>query len=157
MARHSDDGKNTVEGCRSIDVLEWHRLGYLRSPGWFSCAWTRDGERIASIDVQAQHHSVMMSYRSRSYGEEWSDVAQRVPIAWMPCRFGGERPWFICSVAANAVYCGRSVTKLYGAGRLFAWPLLSACLCEPTRTGPSAGAWKITKDPNAAGRKPKHA
>ncbi len=31
MARHSDDGKNTVEGCRSIDVLEWHRRGYLRS------------------------------------------------------------------------------------------------------------------------------
>jgi hypothetical protein len=24
-------------------VLEWHRLGYLRSPRWFSWAWTRDG------------------------------------------------------------------------------------------------------------------
>jgi hypothetical protein len=30
MARYAGGGKNTVEGCRSIDVLEWHRLGYLR-------------------------------------------------------------------------------------------------------------------------------
>src|SRR6185437_2205252 len=29
-------------------------------------------------------------------------------------------PWFVCSVAANGAYCGREVTKLYGAGRLFA-------------------------------------
>ena len=32
MARHAGGGKNTVEGCRSIDVMEWHRRGYLRSP-----------------------------------------------------------------------------------------------------------------------------
>jgi hypothetical protein len=51
---------------------------------------------------------------------DWSDVAQRVTIAWTQCRFGGERPWFVCSVQSNGVYCGRQVTKLYGVGRLFA-------------------------------------
>jgi hypothetical protein len=120
MTRHSGGGKNTVEGCRSIDVLEWHRLGYLRSPGWFSCAWARGSERVASINVQAQRHAVTLKYRSRSYDEDWSDAVQRIPIAWTPCRFGGERPWFVCSVTANGMYCGRSVTNLYGAGRLFA-------------------------------------
>jgi DNA invertase Pin-like site-specific DNA recombinase len=35
--------------------------------------------------------------------------------------------------------------------------LLSACLCEPTGIGTSARAREITKDPNAAGRKPEHA
>ena len=120
MARYAGGGKNTVEGCRSIDVLRWNKLGYLRSPRWFSWAWTRDGERVASINVETQRHSVTLKYRSRSYGEDWSDVEQRVPIAWTPCRFGGERPWFVCSVASNGVYCGRRVTKLYGAGRLFA-------------------------------------
>ncbi len=49
MARYAGSGKATVEGCRSIDVLEWHRRGYLRSPRWFSWTWTRDGERVASI------------------------------------------------------------------------------------------------------------
>jgi hypothetical protein len=111
MPRYAGGGKNTVEGCRSIDVLEWHRRGYLRSSGWFSCAWTRDGERLASINVQAQRDAVTLKYQSPE---------QRVAIAWTPCRFGGEQPWFVCSVAANGVYCGRRVTKLYRAGRLFA-------------------------------------
>ena len=120
MARYAGGGKNTVESCRSIDVLRWNKLGYLRSPRWFSWAWTRDGERVASINVETQRHSVTLKYRSRSYGEDWSDVEQRVTIAWTPCRFGGERPWFVCSVTSNGVYCGRRATKLYGAGRLFA-------------------------------------
>jgi len=63
---------------------------------------------------------VLLKYRSRSFGEDWSDVEQRVAVVWTPCRFGGERPWFVCSVASNGVYCGRRVIKLYGAGRLFA-------------------------------------
>ena len=75
---------------------------------------------MASIKVETQRHSVTLKYRSRSYGEHWSDVQQRVAIEWTPCRFGGERPWFVCSVTANDVNCGRRVTKLYGVGRLFA-------------------------------------
>ena len=78
------------------------------------------GEQVASINVEMERHSVTLRYRSRSYGEDWTDVEQRVAIAWTPCRFGGERPWFICSVYANGTYCGRQVAKLYDAGRLFA-------------------------------------
>ena len=51
MARYAGGGKTTVESCRSIDVLDWHRRGYLRSPQWFSWVWSRDGERVASINV----------------------------------------------------------------------------------------------------------
>jgi hypothetical protein len=58
MARYAGSGKNTVEGCRSIDVLEWHRRGYLRTPRWFSWTWTRDGEGVASINVETQRHYV---------------------------------------------------------------------------------------------------
>src|SRR4030095_3856375 len=119
MARYAGGGKSTVEGCRSIDVLDWYRRGYLRSLQWFSWAWSRDGERVASINVETERQSVTLKYRSRSYGEVWSDVAQRFASAGTPCRFGGERPWFTCSVASNGVYCGRRVIKLYAAGRLF--------------------------------------
>ena len=76
MARYAGGGKNTVESCRSIDVLGWHRRGYLRSPRWFSWTWTREGERVRSINVETQRHSVLLKYRSRSYGEDWSDVEQ---------------------------------------------------------------------------------
>jgi hypothetical protein len=120
MARYAGGGKNTVESCRSVDVLRWNKLGYLRSPRCFSWAWSRNGERVASINVHTQRHSVTLKYRSRSYAEDWIDVEQRVGIEWTPCRFGGERPWFVCSVAATEPIAGREVTKLYGAGRLFA-------------------------------------
>jgi hypothetical protein len=120
MARYAYGGKTTVESCRSIDVLHWNRLGYFRSSWWFSWTWSIDGERVASINVEAQHHSVTLKYRSRPYSEDWSNVEQRVPIDWTPCRFGGERPWFVCAVYSNGLYCGRRVTTLYGAGRLFA-------------------------------------
>jgi hypothetical protein len=120
MPRYAYGGKTTVESCRSIDVLHWNRLGYLRTSRWFSWAWTRDGERVASINVETQHHSVTLKYRHCSYGEDWSDVEQCIAVAWTPCRFGSERPWFVCSVQSNGAYCGRRVTKLYGVGRLFA-------------------------------------
>jgi hypothetical protein len=120
MARYAGGGKNTVESCRSVDVLRWNKLGYLRSPRCFSWAWSRNGEQVASINVHTQRHSVTLKYRSSLHGEDWRDVEQHIDIEWTPCRFGGERPWFVCSVAANGAYCGREVTKLYGAGRLFA-------------------------------------
>jgi hypothetical protein len=120
MARYSGYGKRTVESCRSIDVLDWNRRGYFRSPQRFSWAWTRNGERAASINVETEGHSVMLRYRIRSYGEDWTNVEQRVALEWTPCRYGGERPWFICSAYGRRTCCGRQVVKLYGAGRLFA-------------------------------------
>ena len=120
MARYSGFGKRTVESCRSIDVVDWHRRGYFRSPQSFSRSWTRNGEKVASIGVETERLSVTLRYQNRSYGKDWTDVEQRVAIEWTPCRFGGERPWFICSVSTNGSYCGRQVVKLYGAGQLFA-------------------------------------
>jgi hypothetical protein len=120
MPRYAYGAKSTVEGCRNIDVLSWNRLGYFRYPRWFSWAWTRDRETVASIQVESGRDQVILKYRSRAYGEEWSDVRQTVPLKWTPCRFGSERPWFICSVYSNGHYCGCNVTKLYGAGKLFA-------------------------------------
>src|SRR5215831_3449655 len=120
MARYAGGGKTTVESCRCIDVLDWHRRGCLRSPRRFSWAWRQDGKRVASINVETERHRVTLKYRSRSYGEGWTDLKQRFPVVWTSCRFGGDRPWFVCSVYANGTYCGRRVTKLYNAGRLFA-------------------------------------
>jgi hypothetical protein len=120
MPRYAYGAKSTVEGCRSIDVLKWHRLGYLNSSRWFSWQWRRDGEITATIQVETKRHRVTLNYRHRSYGDEWSDVSQNVPVDWTPCRFGGERPWFVCTVHKNGRYCGRQVSKLYGGGKLFA-------------------------------------
>ena len=75
---------------------------------------------MAWIDVETDHDRIYLKYRVRSYGEDWSDVEQGIPVVWTPCRFGGERPWFMCSVPSNGAHCWRRVIKLYGAGRFFA-------------------------------------
>ena len=69
------------------------------------------------LSAYFQRRGVTLKYRNRYYGDDWSGVG---PITWTPCRFGGEGPQFVCSVASNGVYCGRRVIKLYGAGQLFA-------------------------------------
>ncbi|HUX01130.1 MAG TPA: hypothetical protein VMY35_09150, partial [Phycisphaerae bacterium] len=87
----------------------------------FSWAWSRDGERIASINVAVNPGRIELDYRFRGWGmDDWEEVRQEIPIDWTPCRFGGQRPWFVCSVHSNGRYCGRRATKLYGGGKLFA-------------------------------------
>jgi hypothetical protein len=75
--RPSGSGRGTVEACRSIDVSRLHREGCLRA-GWMGgWQWTRDGEKVASISLRAEHDKVHLTYRVRSGGGgEWEDVAE---------------------------------------------------------------------------------
>jgi hypothetical protein len=81
--------------------------------------WTRDGERVAWINLRAEMDRVHLSYRWRVAGGEWEDVEETVRIVSAPCRFGGSRPYFICPGTVNGVACGRRVAKLHGSGRYF--------------------------------------
>jgi hypothetical protein len=112
--------KDTVECNRSIDINCLNRAGYLkpgRSGGW---EWTRDGELVAIDPTPERRKSVgpIVSDLQR-HGEEWQDVEQPTQVVWMPCRFGGARPYFVCPGVVNGIVCGRRVTKLYGAGTYF--------------------------------------
>jgi hypothetical protein len=120
MARLTYGKKATVESCRSIDVLDWNQQGYFKSPHSFPVIWAKDGTPTASIRVETERHSVTLRYSVSFPGLESSGVVQSVPVVWTACRFGGERPWFLCPGSSNGVPCGRKVTKLYGAGHLFA-------------------------------------
>ena len=42
-------------------------------------------------------------------------MQEPVPLSWMACTFGGERPWFVCPGAG----CDRRVAVLYGPGKHF--------------------------------------
>jgi hypothetical protein len=86
-------------------------------PGWNGgWQWTRDGERVAWINLRAEVGEIVLTYRFRYRGsEDWQDVTEPVSIAWRPCRYGGERPFFRCP----RVGCGRLVLKLYGEDRYF--------------------------------------
>ena len=119
---HNWRGGGTVEGSRFLDVMMLARAGHLSDGSLGSWRWTyRDGT-TASIDFQGGRREIILDYRIRLYSEDWQSVRQRVPIRWTPCRFGGERPWFVCDVHANGVYCGRRVAKLYGGSAIEFWP-----------------------------------
>jgi hypothetical protein len=79
----------------------------------------RDGERVAWIEFRRDEDCLVVSYRIRRHGGEWQDVEQPTRIVWMPCRFGGARPYFVCPGSVNGIACSRRVTKLFGAGTYF--------------------------------------
>jgi hypothetical protein len=117
---HNWKGGGTVEATRSLDVMKLARSGFLSGMHFGGWQWMCGDETVATISIRGGRQQISLSYRSRSYGGEWQSVEQPVPISWTACRFGGERPWFVCGVRANGVYCGRRVAKLYAGGRLFA-------------------------------------
>ena len=117
--RSSGGGKVTAEACRSIDVNRLRREGVL-SAGWSGgWEWKRHGERVSSISVRGGEHRIVLSYRSRIGNEDWQDTEEPIPIRWVPCRFGGQRPYFVCPGIANGIGCRRHVVKLYGASRQY--------------------------------------
>jgi hypothetical protein len=117
---HNWKGGGVVEGARSIDVMRLARAGYLREGAQGAWRWSNQDGSTALIQIAGGRQAVTLDYRVRSPGEDWQSVKQIVPIRWTPCRFGGERPWFVCDFTTKGVLCGRTVAKLYGAGRLFA-------------------------------------
>ena len=117
--RPSGSGRDKVEYSRSIDVNRLNREGCLRS-GWAGgWQWTRDGEKVASINMRADEGSLHLSYRVRIGGADWQEVAETVRIVLLPCRYGGARPYFICPGVVSGMACGRRVAKLHGPGRYF--------------------------------------
>ena len=117
---HNWKGAGTVDGSRSLDVMKLARAGFLSGSGHAGWQWVNGDETRAWIDIEGGREKITLNFCFRSGGEDWRSVNQRVPIRWTACRFGGERPWFVCDVRANGVYCGRRVAKLYAGGRLFA-------------------------------------
>lgn len=135
--RPSGLGRYTVESCRSIDVNRLHREGCLR-PGWCGgWQWSRDGEKVASINLRAEDERLHLSYRVRVAEGGWEDVEETVRIVRVPCRFGGTRPYFICPGVVNGISCGRRVVKLHGSGRYF---LCRHCY-RLAHASQSEGAW----------------
>jgi len=120
MARPAYGGRQTCEGCKSLDVRRLHRDDLLRASLKYSWSWSRNGEPSGDIRIETESDALILIFRVRQYGAEWKDIRQRVPIDWTSCRFGGRRPWFICAVYKNGRYCGRRAVKFYGAGDLFA-------------------------------------
>ncbi len=140
-------GRDTVEDYRSLDVNRLHAAGCLAS-GWSgSLRWTRDDEEVAAaITLRAEAERVVLSYRFRLAGGEWQDVEEPVRIARVACRFGGERPYFLCPGVVDGVACGRRVAKLHGAGRYILCRHCHGLTYASQRLEPLDRAWQTAQD-----------
>ena len=135
--RRSGFGRDTVELCRSLDVNRLHRDGCLEF-GWSgSWQWTRGGARVAWISLRAETGRIVLSYRYRRNGGDWQDVEEQIRITYVPCRYGGSRPYFTCPGIVNGNICGRRAVKVFGPGRYF---LCRHCY-RLAYTSQSEGAW----------------
>lgn len=110
-------GKDTTDDCRSLDVRYLQRDGLLSAGRSFVLNWTRNGEKVASIQVRTEAYRVILDYRHQRGGGEWKSQSYPVRIEWTPCNYGGRRAWFLCPAAE----CDRRVAKIYlGSAGIFA-------------------------------------
>ena len=78
--RPCGSGRAKVEGCRSLDVNRLPREGCVRS-GWSGIwQWTRDGERVAWINLRAEFDRLHLTYRVRIGGGDWEDIDESVRV-----------------------------------------------------------------------------
>ena len=104
--------RTTLEEVYRLDVRWLHRHGYLDGrPHWVT--WSRGEQQAGSLLLARQPEGVVLTYRYRVGGGDWESVRQVVTLAWTPCHYGGERPWFWCAG------CRRRVAVLCGEGKWF--------------------------------------
>jgi hypothetical protein len=119
------------------------RDGLLSAGKSFGWSWTRNGEKVASIQVRAETDRVILDYRHQRGGDEWKSQNYPIRIEWTSCNYGGARAWFLCPAQG----CGRRVAKLYLGGAIFAcrhcYKLAYACQRENLDDRAMRGADKL--------------
>lgn len=101
-----------VEHALWLDINRLHRLGCL-APGFVGgWNWTRAGERTGDIGLASEGDALRLTYRVRDGRGDWQAVEQRIPLARVPCNFGGTRPYFVCPGWASR-RCLHRVARLY--------------------------------------------
>jgi hypothetical protein len=103
---------STTDDYRAMDVRYLARNRMLEPGYWRDLYWKRNGKSVASVRLRAGPGRVVLIYRHRSAGENWTDEQCSIRIERTPCSIGGSRPWFICPAAG----CGKRVAILYGGG-----------------------------------------
>jgi hypothetical protein len=109
-------GKPVTEDLRSLNIIRLARdIDFNRTGLKYIWGWWHGEEKTANINIITEPKAIRLVYSTRYAGGEWVDVDYRVPIAWTPCNYGGERPWFVCPGQG----CVRRVGKLYLGQKYF--------------------------------------
>lgn len=111
----NDTGRPVESDAMDLDVNAARRGGCFAQGYTGSWRWRWSHGRECSVGVwgRGEDRGVTLAYTvTPNNGGEPYQVREDVGLEWTPCRFGGERPWWLCPG------CSRRVIKLYGcAGR----------------------------------------
>ncbi len=104
-------GRRTTAQALPLDVNILNKRGVLASGIISKSEWTQGGAPAGNIQIHSKDDVISLIYKTRIEEGEWQDVNEHVSIIWEVCRFGGQRPFFLCPK------CGRRVIKLFGLSR----------------------------------------
>jgi hypothetical protein len=103
-----------MDAWARLEVQGLHRQGLLR-PGVCSHWHWPGAEAPLALVLLAEEAGVQVQSLAGATADAGQAVSYRLALDWVPCPFGGQRPWWRCPVAG----CGRRVAVLYG-GPVFA-------------------------------------
>lgn len=106
-------GRATVEDTATLTIAALRKRGGLRSGAHTIWRWSRGGHAFASIGVHGGCENIRLSYSVCENSGESQRIEEHVALAYRPCRFGGQRPFFRCP------RCGRDVAALHLRGARF--------------------------------------
>ncbi len=117
--------KIEADGLRKISVQFLKKYGYFK--GWYSgvitwiSGWSRDKNSVGVVsntNIPDPYLRIYYTQTDRDTGEK-KDFDYKVLLTTTPCRYGGERYWFICPLSKNGLYCGKRIGVLYKVGDYF--------------------------------------
>ncbi len=119
MGSGRQSGRQKVEGVRSLDINKLNRDGALKPGATLTTHWSRNGQPFGSVGIRGDRNQITIACRCRTGDGPWENIEQSIPIFWKPCRYGGHRPYFVCTGQVRGIACDRPAAKLYGAGNYY--------------------------------------
>ena len=100
----------TDQVCR-LDIRQMAREDLLRRGQVATFTWGPEQEVQCTVRLSITGYHADVSAQWRVSGE-WHSAEYQLDIEWLPCRFGGVRPLWVCPVPS----CASRAAIVYGRG-----------------------------------------
>ena len=101
--------KQTTCETRCLDIRDLKRERVLSATYPMRISWSERGKTTVSVNLQCHENQHLRLCQVEVSNGESGISEQRIPIAWTPCNYGNQRPWFCCPAAT----CGKRAAILY--------------------------------------------
>lgn len=112
------NARDTTSRRKKISMTWFKKNKYLDEPiSQGKVFWARYGERVATLEFIIDMYEKMLHIKYTRHDRDQHIVEYENTITSIPCYWGGEKWFFICS--GHKEYCGKRVRILYEHGFRF--------------------------------------